>query len=237
MEVKEDIGEIRDKLFNKLIGTGWEAYLRLMVRSQDFDEILKKLKKEVENDFRFSPPLNDIFKPFTLCHAKDLKVVFLVKEPYLYVKKADGLAFSYSHESKPHHTQNHIFQEISRAYPEKPYTHGQDLSDWAMQGILLYNCCLTTRLSERGKHENIWKGFTRYVLEKIIQQNPDVIFVLFGDVYDMYDKFIPDTMHKLYVSCPMESISFGKNKGWNSNNIFLEINNILEKQGKQKIIW
>ncbi len=236
MQVKEDIIEIRDKMFHKLIGTGWETYLRVMVRSNDFDEILIKLKKEVENDYRFSPPLDSVFKPFTLCHTKDLKVVFLVKEPYQYIKRADGLCFSYSHSEKPSNTQLSIFQEIARLY-EKPYTHGTNLQDWAIQGVLMYNCCLTTRITEVGKHEKFWRGFTRFVIEKIVQQHPDVIFVMFGDTYELYNKLIPDTMHKLFASCPMELMNSKKVLRWNSNNIFLEIDKILEAQGKEKIKW
>lgn len=237
MEVKESITDVREKMFNRLVGTGWETYLRIMVRSTSFDDILNKLKKEVENDYRFTPPLNDIFKPFELCHTKDLKVVFLVKEPYLYIKKADGLCFSTAYESKPHNAQQHIFQEIARSYPDKNYTHGNDMSDWAKQGILMYNTCLTTRIAEIGKHYHIWRVFTRFVIEKINAQHPDIIYILFGDTYDLYDKLIPSSCHKLYVSCPTDVSFFNKKMTWKSNNIFIEINNILKQQGKEPINW
>lgn len=58
-------------------------------------------------------------------------------------------------------------------------SHG-DLSNWARQGVLLLNACLTTSPGRERAHGEVWNGFLRRVLEAIEQERPNCIFLLWG---------------------------------------------------------
>lgn len=236
MEVKENIHEVREKLFAKLWGTGWDNILQAMVQSSDFDDILIRLKQEVENGYRFTPVLNDVFKPFELCHLSDTKVVFLMEEPYLYIGIADGLCLS-TKEPKPTHALNYMFQEIKATTKiHKSSKAPTSLKKWAEQGVLLLNCTPTTRISVWGYHYVIWKMFTSFLLGEL-NKIEDLIFVFFGDTCEQFPDIISEKRKVLYVLSPVDLGYFNENKKWNSNNIFNEINKTLTSQNKSQIKW
>ncbi len=235
-----NIPEVKQKLILKLEGTGWFEKLRLFLRSSDFNILLEKLAEDREKGYRFTPPLAVVFRPFQLCHYKDTRVVFLVDEPHIFTARADGLCFSSagtSHRKTFSNILAYIFKEIKKTvYPEQEYKNNQDLSRWAMQGILMLNCTLTTRMRIHKKHIEIWRPFMNYLIEVLNQMSDEIIFVFFGEADEWADN-ITGNKRKFFVSHPDKTIPFEKTKNWDSRGIFNKINLILKENGKSEIKW
>ena len=219
-----EILKLREKLFDKLVGTGWDNELRFFIKSQEFDDILFKLMMEVEDGFRFTPALNDIFKPFELCPLDKLKVVFLYQEPYLDPTMNDGLALSNTGINRTIPMEFYrLKEELIKQVPNHTLDEA-DLSDWASQGVLLLNQSLTARITSPNRHMKFWEPFLNYLME--ILSRKDIIFVFIGNhPFDEVEGFnlasLPDTYHSK----------------WESNNLFLDINKKLVEKKLSEIIW
>lgn len=74
---KVNIEDVKNKLYLKLKDSGWGDKLKTFILSQDFDDILNKLVKEVEHGKRFTPPIKQMFSAFDKCNYSDLKVVIV----------------------------------------------------------------------------------------------------------------------------------------------------------------
>lgn len=232
-----NISDIQDKLYKKIIGTGWDEHLRLFIRSGEFSKIIKQLYNDVDNGYHFTPTLNDVLKPFQLCQYKDLKVVFLIAEPYLFINIADGLAFS----QKTAHTkfiQEYIREELARTiYNERDFSWNHDLSHWAKQGILLLNCTLTTRLDKYGKHVEIWRPFMNHMFDVFNTDDRKIIYVFFGETYQMWGENLSEDKTTFFVSDPGKLGSYYKGNKWDSFQLFKRINEYLKDANSLEIIW
>lgn len=219
-----EIKELREKLFAKLAGTGWQDKLRFFIQSSEFDDILLKLMLEVEDGYRITPGLNGIFKPFELCSFDKLKVVFLAQEPYLDPTLNDGLALSNTGSNKSIPMQFYRMKEELLLQVPNTMIKEANLSSWAEQGVLLLNQSFTTRISSPNRHKDIWQPFLYYIMEILAQK--DLIFVFIGnhdfdDVEGINLPALPDAYHTK----------------WNSDNLFLKINEKLVDKKLSKIIW
>jgi uracil-DNA glycosylase len=139
------------------------------------------------------PLEKDIFKAFELCKRTNLKVVIIGIEPYnsfddvVGLPMTNGLAFSARKGGKKPSYVDNIFNEIKRTFPGIPLNH-YDLTSWAEQGVLLLNTSLTVNHGDPLSHikDQVWKYFTDYIIKTISDENPGVIFCLWGPKAKIY---------------------------------------------------
>lgn len=218
------IEEMRQKLFDKLIGTSWDNELRFFVKSSEFDDILLNLMLEVDTGFRFTPVLNDIFKPFELCPYDKVKVVFIYPEPYADPTLNDGLALSNKATDRDIPVIfNRFKEELNAQFPINSIQEA-DLSSWTSQGVLLLNESLTTRISTPGRHTVIWEPFINYIMDILVRK--DLIFVFIGN-HSFED----------VEGIQLAALPNAYNSKWNSNDLFLNINKLLVEKNLSEIIW
>jgi uracil DNA glycosylase len=63
-----DFEEIKQKLFNKFVNSGWDKVFRSFVYSTDFENIITKLwESSINNNKKFTPPLKQVFRAFEEC--------------------------------------------------------------------------------------------------------------------------------------------------------------------------
>ena len=241
-----NINEIKQKMFNKLEGTGWDKIFKSYIFSHDFEESIKKLHTFVSQDQRFTPPLKYIFRAFEECPVDKLKVVVIGQDPYPKLNVADGISFSCSRTNKEQPSLKFIFDEIERTVypPEKPQDESvisreryePDLKRWANQGVLMLNTTLTCEVGKVGSHYDVWRTFTSYLLDYLNANYTGLIYVFMGRKSQEWSEFINDgSNYKLNVKHPASAV-YSK-YGWNSNNLFNEVNNILKNNINEKIIW
>jgi uracil-DNA glycosylase len=232
-----NLEEIKCKLIERLLPSGWSTKLRGFMQSSDFDKILENLYLQREEGKRFTPPLKDVFRAFEECPEKDLKVVIIGQDPYPHMNVADGMAFSCGRTGKPQPSLKFIFQEVERTvYQDWPTYQDPDLKRWANQGVLLINTALTCQIDKVGSHYDIWNDFIMYLLDMLNLTRSGLIFILLGAKAQELEAVLGQNHYILKASHPA-SAAYSSGK-WDCNDVFTKANEIL-KQGNEPgfIYW
>lgn len=233
MAEKVNVQEIKDKLYDKLKGTGWEK-LRTFIISNDMDEIFMHLIKDVESDKRFTPPIKYVFRALEETHLDDVRVVIIGQDPYPQLNVADGIAFSCSNSRKIEKSLDYMFKSI-KATVDGNYVGDPDLRCWTSQGVLMLNSALTTTIGKPGTHQVLWHPFIIYLLDVLTRTKNDIVYVFLGKKAQELEEVIPDSNHKIMVSHPASAAYNGS--VWDCNDMWNQINNYLNEKGRQPISW
>jgi uracil-DNA glycosylase len=237
MKQQLDIEEIKNKIYQKLEPSGWAIKLRSFIYSSDFDNIIKELAKLSNEGKRFTPKLSQMFKAFEECNLKDLKIIILGQDPYHQIDVADGLSFSCGNTKKAETTLEFIFDEINRhVYKGHPGSLNPDLTRWSNQGVLMLNTALSTTVGKAGQHYYIWKPFMAYLFDYLNCNMSGLIYIYLGKEAQKWADTIDENNYKFNLSHPA-SAAYTNNKSWDSQNVFNEVNKIVENNYGTKIIW
>lgn len=193
----------------------------------------------------YFPLKHDVFKAFDLCPMEKVKVIILGQDPYHStlengVPQANGLAFSTNKDCPIQPSLKNIYVELLQEGLIKDMPKHGDLSEWAQQGVLLLNTCLTVAPHKPGSHKEIWNGFITRVINKLNNNQNKYIYLLLGEKAKRFDRKINQQCYKLYASHPSP---FSAHKGFYDVpafigcNHFKKINEILISQGLDPINW
>ena len=232
-----NLEEIKNKLYKKLQPSGWADVLKTFLLSSDFDNILMTLYKESQENKKFTPKLNQVLRAFELCPYNKLKVIMIGQDPYPYESVCDGLAFSCGNTGKPEASLRYIFKEIQESvYKETPYTRDPDLKRWAEQGVLLINTALTTTIGKVGTHYKLWQPFLAFLFDTLAFQNSGLVYVFLGKKAQEWAESVPDNNWKIFTTHPAYA-AHTNSESWNSENMFLKVNELLKKNYNESITW
>ena len=196
----------------------------------------------------FFPPLKDVFKAFDLCLFPP-RVVIIGQDPYHSVDQGEpqacGLAFATKRSSPLQPSVRNIYNEIAQEFPGFEIPPHGDLTEWANQGVLLLNTCLTVmphkpKSHMRGEGTHIWSGFIDKVLSGIAEANPECIYLLWGSDAQKLIPSLNQRSIKLLASHPSPFSAYRKTKeapAFFGCNHFQLTNQELIRQGKQPINW
>ncbi len=218
------------------IEASWKKLLSEEFEKPYFWEIKSFLKSEIEAGKIIYPKPAHIFNAFSHCPVNTLKVVILGQDPYHGEWQAHGLSFSVQDGVKHPPSLRNIFQEIGNEYPRFQVPESGNLLKWADQWILLLNSILTVEKSLPASHAKIgWGNFTDAVIEKISEEQEDIIFVLWGN-FARSKKVLINTKKHHILESPHPS-PFSAHQGFYGNDHFKQINEILREQGEEEIQW
>jgi uracil-DNA glycosylase len=184
-----------------------ESYEKHFINCLPELELLDTLLAEKGDYF---PLKKDIFAALYMIKVKDIRVVFVGQDPYhstvningKTVPQACGLAFGTRPGCKLQPSVANIYREVKREYPDfKQPSHGYFLG-WVAQGVLALNSCLTVDPHDAGSHEKIWRGFMAKTLAFIYEQNPNVVYMMWGLPARGLEKCIGAKSARLYASHP-----------------------------------
>lgn len=239
---KPDVQEIRQKLYERLVPSGWAGVLKSFILSSDMDRILNRLIQESDDGKKWTPKLRQIFRAFEECPYDKLKAVMLLQDPYPYLAEsgttvADGIPMSCSNTGKIEASLKYVHGEIKRTiYPEGGYREPVDLKVWSNQGLLSINMALTTTIGKSGVHYLMWRPFVVYVLDHLSWNNGGLVYMYLGRKAQEYMKLTNDNCYKLTATHPA-SAGYAHQEDWDGNGIFKRCNEILKKDNKTEIIW
>ena len=165
----------------------WEGIFNSEIGRYEISRAFQKLQTIANQGYTIYPLENEIFRAFELCPRNKLKVVILAQDPYpsfdeiVNLPMACGLSFSGRKGGKKPKSLDTVFTEIRRTFPGIHLDHF-DLTSWAQQGVLLLNTCLTVNHGDPESHikERIWNYFIEYVIKTICEEQPGIIFCLWG---------------------------------------------------------
>ncbi len=208
-----------------------------------FDEEQKKdyylslrafLKSEYSSRTVF-PPMDEIFRAFSLTPLSSTRVVLVGQDPYHEKGQAMGLSFSVREGVQMPPSLQNIKKEIeNEGFDTSSFS--SDLSRWARQGVLLMNTTLTVReheaLSQVGRG---WEIFTDRCIEILNAESTPRVFLLWGGNARSKKRMITNPAHLVLESAHPSPLS--AYRGFFGNNHFRLTNEFLVRNGFDSIVW
>lgn len=168
-----------------------------------------------------------------------LRVVMLFQDVYPKAGDACGIATACLHGGIPD-TLCNIYTRLKEIYPPfaAKWSEGVpdgDIRGWASQGVLLTNVALTCRISAPKSHIPTWTSFTSRMIQWLSDTHPFLVFVLFGAEAKDMERYINKGRHAILKTSHPSNL--GKIHGFDTCNIFNEVNDALTKAHRDPIRW
>ena len=216
-----------------MINKEWDEKLKEEMKKDYFKKLGIFVKNEYRNKQVF-PPYQNIFDALRFTDYDEVKVVILGQDPYHGLGEAHGLSFSVRKNVKMPPSLQNIFKELYDDIGVK--RDNSDLTDWAMQGVLLLNSIMTVERDKPLSHKDKgWEIFTDDIIRLLNERDKPVIFLLWGS-FARSKKILID-LKKHYVIESSHPSPLSAYRGFFGSKPFSKINKILEQNHINKINW
>lgn len=218
----------------------WEAtFVDAMPELRDVSTILEEDERTYGP---YYPWKQDIFASFHYTPLPNVKLVIIGQDPYhqtiivngISMPRAVGLSFSVRPEDSVPSSLKNIYTELANTVRGFTTPDHGDLREWARQGVLLLNSCLTVRPGAAGSHGDIWLGFMNKVFRAISAVNPYCIYMLWGREAQKLKPMLGERSIILEAAHPS---GLSARRGFFGSNHFNLANEALIRQGKVGINW
>ena len=176
--------------------------------------------------------------PQLVCRAfempiDDVRVLLLGQDPYPTDGDAVGLAFAIAPGRALPRSLRNIMTELATDIPSA--THSGDLSRWSEQGVLLLNRHLTTGLGSAGSHIGLgWQEFTDAAVRALAQHHGrDLVAVLWGN----QARTAQPLLGAAQIVASAHPSPLSAHRGFFGSKPFSQVNQALEKVGREPIDW
>ena len=225
----------------KGVDISWKPFLEDEFQKDYMKKIKKFLVDCSKNNQTIYPHPKDIFKSLELTSYENVKVVILGQDPYHGPNQAHGLAFSVQENVPMPPSLKNIFKELiedlelEKRLPRQQYYGPGDLTNWAKQGVLLLNTCLTVFPGKPGSHSNLgWQEFTDSVI-RAVDTKDRIVFILWGS-YAQKKKELLSNDKNLILEAPHPS-PLSAHRGFFGCKHFSKTNQFLNKYKIKDIDW
>lgn len=226
---------------------GWEKPFFDKIRDVQWFQHLKRKVTERRAIETVYPAPEAVFAAFKKCPYDEFKVLILGQDPYHTPGVADGLAFSTQQIVRPP-SLGYIFQEVNRDLYDNQLNFkdsSNDLTEWAQQGVLLLNTCLTVKQGEPNSHADIgWDTFIDILMKKTLYMVTDpFVVMLWGKQARAYKKhFFGKGSGVLILEAPhpmSEGYGFNsaKRERFHGCAHFSKCNEFLQSKGRTPVDW
>lgn len=230
--------------FKMLLGD-WGEKLRPFIESKECDILYAKLKEEVKKGKIICPLGNEVYRTFLETPISELKVVFMLLDPYPRVingiRTADGIAMSCSHTKNLQPSLelfydgiiDDLYKKDKEFVPEKL----NDLKYLCNQGVMMLNTALTVEKDITGSHTKIWRPFMKFLFEEVFNKmGRRLIFVLCGKESEKMEGFI-DPLQHIILKREHPAFAARQERKWKHEKVFSQINWILDTDKIIKPHW
>ena len=202
---------------------------------KDYWDSLEEFVLELPEEPPTFPPRELIFNAFHQTRYHDVKVVILGQDPYHNDGQAHGLSFSVPRGVPLPPSLRNIYRELEDDLGASPGVDG-DLHHWAKQGVLLLNTVLTVEAHQPHSHRKKgWEDFTDAVIQKLVERESPIAFVLWGKPAQKKKDLILIPPHYIIESAHPSPLS--ARRGFFGSRPFSKINDWLKKQSQSPIQW
>lgn len=224
--------------FEPLLGT-WGPSLQPFIENDACDIMYTKLKEERQRGKIFCPETHNIYRTFLETPKDDLKVVFVLMDPYPWIKRfkgvdtiiADGIAMSCSITGELQPSLSLFYEGIEDdLYPKEKGKREKfpDLKYLCNQGVMMLNTALTVEAKKTGSHTRIWRPFMEYLFDSVFtKMNNGLVFVLCGKQSQEMKRWINPLQHHI-LEREHPAAAAHKNRKWLHNGVFSAVNYILK---------
>lgn len=184
------------------VATGWKPLVDGFFQSTAGQGLLAFLDHRLQVGASIFPPLP--LRALQLTPPDAVRVVILGQDPYHGRGQAEGLAFSVAHGVPLPPSLRNIFKEqlrdLGTPIPAMPQPGGS-LVNWAQQGVLLLNTCLTVEEGQPASHSGKgWELLTDAIIQHVSQGAPSVVFMLWGAHAQSKRSLIDGARHLVLVA-------------------------------------
>ena len=202
---------------------------------KDYWDSLEEFVLELPEEPPTFPPRELIFNAFHQTRYHDVKVVILGQDPYHNGGQAHGLSFSVPRGVSLPPSLRNIYRELEDDLGASPGVDG-DLHHWAKQGVLLLNTVLTVEAHQPHSHRKKgWEDFTDAVIQKLVERESPIAFVLWGKPAQKKKDLILIPPHYIIESAHPSPLS--ARRGFFGSRPFSKINDWLKEQSQSPIQW
>ncbi|SCV05662.1 LANO_0H12420g1_1 [Lachancea nothofagi CBS 11611] len=206
---------------------------------------LKDFVLEQQKDFTVFPPEADVYSWSRLTTFDEVRVVIIGQDPYHNHNQAHGLAFSVRAPIPAPPSLKNIYKELrENNYPDFEVDNKVgDLTNWAKQGVLLLNTCLTVRAHNANSHSKRgWEQFTKRVVQAIIEDRKrskqPLVFLLWGNnASHLVKSLLANTPENFLVLSSVHPSPLSASRGFFGNKHFKKINDWLYDRNQTMIEW
>ena len=216
-----------------MINKKWDIILKDEFKKDYFRNLGCFVKSEYKKHICY-PKYSDVFNALRYTDYDQVKVVILGQDPYHGEGEAHGLSFSVHDDVRRPPSLNNILKELNSDLGI--VRSGNELTDWAKQGVLLLNSVLTvvkdTPLSHKGKG---WEIFTDNIIRYLNDRNEPIVFILWGSYARSKKELITNKKHFIIESAHPSPLS--ASRGFFGSRPFSRANDFLVKNGISPIKW
>jgi uracil DNA glycosylase len=217
--------EIVKKINEKLKESGWYDQLRIFLESSDFLDIVKELKKKVEEDNqRFCPALSSAFDFLEIVPVGKVRAVMFTDYLCNKLEYVTGVPFLLNMPGNPELNEPGA---LCKSVDKKRKGGTYIVKSWLDQGVLIVPLALTTRIDGK-PHSKLWEPFIMRIIEVLNKKYPDIPWLFLGAGTWKYEEDIASP-HVRKMQLKTVSISDTQWPQW--------ANDILTAQGKPTINW
>ncbi len=165
------------------VAPDWQPLVERFLASDAGQALAQFLQARLAGGAIIYPP--QPLRALALTALAQVKVVILGQDPYHGPGQAEGLAFSVAPGVKLPPSLRNIFLEIAQdpllgTGVVAPRSNGS-LVQWAEQGVLLLNTCLSVEAGQPTSHaQRGWEALTDDVVRAVASKDTPVVFLLWG---------------------------------------------------------
>ena len=164
------------------VAAGWQPLVDGFFASAAGTRLQAFLGERLASGATIFPP--QPLRALALTPPDEVRVVILGQDPYHGRGQAEGLAFSVVPGVRVPPSLRNIFKEIERDLGTPPPAFpvpGGSLVQWANNGVLLLNTCLTVEEGQPASHARKgWEVLTDAVIRQVAEGPHPVVFMLWG---------------------------------------------------------
>lgn len=218
----------------------WAEKLAPFIVSEEFDKIFSYLKDKGRQGVVICPQAKDVFRAFKECNYNNLKAVFILQDPYPWIKNgkfvADGVPMSCAHTQQLQPSLS-LFYDGMEENLQKKVGRNADLSYLCHQGILLLNTSLTVELNRPTSHKELWTKFMDYLIGDVLNYySRGLCVVAFGKHGQNTAKSMMPFIHN-YLDIEHPAAAAHQNRKWDHGKLFTTVNAVLKNNMNERIIW
>lgn len=184
------------------VAPGWQPVVQSFFGGAAGQRVLGFLQARLAAGAVVFPP--QPLRALELTPPEQVRVVILGQDPYHGRGQAEGLAFSVASGVPLPPSLRNIFKERARdlgvAPPPFP-NPGGSLVEWARNGVLLLNTCLTVEEGLPASHAGQgWEALTDAVIRHVSDEAQPSVFMLWGSHAQSKRPLINGHKHKILVA-------------------------------------
>ena len=179
------------------VAPGWYPLVEHFFQTDPGISLLAFLEQRLKEGACIFPP--QPLRALELTPPQAVRTVILGQDPYHGRGQAEGLAFSVAPGVAIPASLRNIFKELERdlgqPFPAFPVPGGS-LVQWARQGVLLLNACLTVEEGQPGVHAGRgWEALTHAIVRQVGSGAEPVVFLLWGAHAQRMRPLIDESRH------------------------------------------